>query len=146
MKVREVAISRNDVRLLALTARDIVAAEADHYHPSCYRDYARPEKLGKIQSGLTEEDTKYQTCENSSIISLFEYIRNNLFSNPRVTSMLDIISTLVSIKSSSGSKASESTNTEMKARDGVWKVTDIFYRESSCMHFTKQFEEGSAGC
>ena len=65
MKVREVAISRNDVRLLALTARNIVAAEADHYHPSCYRDYARPEKLGKIQSGLTKEDTKYQTCENS---------------------------------------------------------------------------------
>ena len=48
MKVREVAISHNDVRLLAFAARDIVAAEA-HYHPSCYRDYTRPEKLGKAQ-------------------------------------------------------------------------------------------------
>ena len=109
MNVREVAVSRNDVRLLALTARDIVAAETDHYHPSCYCDYTRPVKLGKIQSGLTEEDTKYQTCEKSSPISLFEYIWNNLFSNPRVISMLHIISKLVSIMSSSGSKASEST-------------------------------------
>ena len=109
MKVREVAISHNDERLLALTARDIVIAEADHYHPSCYHDYTRPEKLGKIQSGLTEEDTKYQTCENSSIISLFEYILNNSFSNPRVISMLDVTTKLVSIMSSSGSKTSEST-------------------------------------
>ena len=42
MKVREVAISCNDERLLALTARDIVAAEA-HYCPSCYCDHTRPE-------------------------------------------------------------------------------------------------------
>ena len=109
MKVREVALSRNDVRLLALTARDIVAAEGDHYHPSCYRDYTRPEKLGKIQSGLTAEDTKYKTCENSSLISLIEYIRNNNFSNPMVISMLGMTSKLVSIMSSSGSKACEST-------------------------------------
>ena len=87
MKVREVAVSRNDVSLLALTARDIVATEADNYHPSCYRDYTRPEKLGKLHSGLTEQDSKHQTCENSSLISLFEYIQNNLFSNPRVISM-----------------------------------------------------------
>jgi len=56
-KVREVAISCNDERLLAVTARDIVAAEA-HYHCSCYRDYTRPEKLRKCQSLLTKEDSK----------------------------------------------------------------------------------------
>ena len=59
--------------------------------------------------------------------------------------MLDITSKLVSIMYYSGfKKVSESTKKpEMKARDGVWKVTDIFYRESSCIHFTKQ---GSTGC
>lgn len=48
-KVREVATVCGDDRLLALTARDIVAAEA-HYHPSCYWDYTRPNKMGKVQN------------------------------------------------------------------------------------------------
>lgn len=55
-KGRETVTEKKDERLLAITARDIVAAEA-HFHPSCYRDYTRPGKLEKSQ--LSQEDLKY---------------------------------------------------------------------------------------
>ena len=37
-RIREVAIKRNDTKVLALTSRDLVAAEA-WYHKSCYKLY-----------------------------------------------------------------------------------------------------------
>ena len=41
--LREKALIKCDENILAVTSRDVVAAEA-YYHRSCYRDYTRPEK------------------------------------------------------------------------------------------------------
>ena len=38
--LRKCAIQKGDERILAVTSRDIVAAEA-HYHVSCYKNYKR---------------------------------------------------------------------------------------------------------
>ena len=37
----QIATTRCDKKIMAITSREIVAAEA-HYHRSCYRDYTRP--------------------------------------------------------------------------------------------------------
>ena len=39
-KVRAVATARMDEKILAITSRELLAAEA-HYHRTCYRDYTR---------------------------------------------------------------------------------------------------------
>lgn len=41
--LRECATQKGDEKILAVTSRDIVAAEA-HYHISCYKDYTRIKK------------------------------------------------------------------------------------------------------
>ena len=42
--LREKALAKCHQTILAVTSRDIVAAET-HYHRSCYREYTRPENL-----------------------------------------------------------------------------------------------------
>lgn len=41
--LRNIATEKCDHKIMALTSREIVAAEA-HYHRSCYRGYTRPKK------------------------------------------------------------------------------------------------------
>ena len=81
-KIRDVAKVRGDERLLGITSKDIAAAEA-HYHFSCYRDYARPPKFNKEQTVLSKEEIKHNSCEKYALNVLYDYIRNNLFSNPK---------------------------------------------------------------
>ena len=50
-KIRKVATLHQDERILAITARDIVAAKA-HFHKSCSRDYTRPVKKTDTQEFL----------------------------------------------------------------------------------------------
>ena len=101
-----------------------------------------------IASRLTE-DIRYQACENTSLSALFEYIRNNLFSNPRVISMVDVTSKLLSTMSSAGiNEVSDSTkkNLRRKLEMEFGDFTDILHRESSCVHYAKQSEKKSTGC
>lgn len=43
--LRECATQKGDRKILAITSRDIVAAEA-HYHLSCYKNYTREKRKG----------------------------------------------------------------------------------------------------
>ena len=57
--LRKCAIQKGDEKILAVTSRDIVAAEA-HYHVSCYKNYTRdgtkiPEYKDKINK-VNEKD------------------------------------------------------------------------------------------
>ncbi|KAK3754240.1 hypothetical protein QZH41_007590 [Actinostola sp. cb2023] len=54
--LRQIATGRCDQRILAITSRDIVAAEA-HYHRSCYRDYTRPAQQQQPEKNQTTEVT-----------------------------------------------------------------------------------------
>ena len=57
-KVLEVATMKVDRKILAITSRELVAAEA-HYHKTCYRDYTRGYKC--VDTGnLCPDDTN--TC------------------------------------------------------------------------------------
>jgi len=93
--IRNVATARADERLLAVTARDIVAEEA-HCHSSCYKLYTKPSNSSKSQIEYSEEDTQYKLCEKSCLQNLYESIRNDLFNNPRIIQLTDLKLQLVS--------------------------------------------------
>ena len=97
-KVRAVATIKMDNKILAATSRELVAAEA-HYHKTCYRDYTREyysqpsNKSGTVEDGdqtyadVAVEDDAYQM--------LFANIRDDLFPNPRVLTMVELTASLV---------------------------------------------------
>jgi len=53
--LQECAIQKGDAKILAVTSRDIVAAEA-HYHVSCYKDYTRIKNKESQDMGDNETD------------------------------------------------------------------------------------------
>lgn len=120
--IRDVANARFDSRILAITARDIVAAEA-HYHASCYKAYTRPEKSDS-KAVISKEDMHYQVCEISALESVYQSIRNDLFLNPRILCLTNITSKFITSMNSLGiHTVSQSSikhfrrNLEMEFRD-----------------------------
>lgn len=98
--IRRVAQDKLDDRMLAITARDLVAAEA-HYHKSCYRKYTRGEKK-KTSVLVDKDDEAYQAAEQESYTLLFQYVRDTLFAEPTVLRMTEVTGKLVSYLQSFG--------------------------------------------
>lgn len=77
---------KNDGKILAVTSRDIVAAEA-HYHHSCYKNYTRMKsKHEDVREGGNELEEAYG--------SLFEYIRNDIIPNKKVVRVTSLTAKL----------------------------------------------------
>jgi hypothetical protein len=77
-KLRKIAIMKNDDKLIQVTSRDIVAAEA-HYHHSCYNSYTR-----KYSQLLTEGNgdavtAEYRTIQDEALNDLASFIRIDIF-------------------------------------------------------------------
>ena len=68
--------------IIALTSREIVAAEA-HYHRSCYREYTRPKKQG-LGCDISDDT---QDAEFDAFSDLFEHIRAQVLEKQRVITM-----------------------------------------------------------
>ena len=95
--LRSVATEKNDTRMLAVTSRDIVAAEAC-YHASCYKRYTSVrEQTTADGSGADKTNDEYKKAENCAYQVLYRYIRTNLFSNPRIVPLSELTSKLVSL-------------------------------------------------
>lgn len=102
-KIRSVATKKMDSRILAIVSRDLVAAEG-HYHRSCYRLYTK-EDIPKNVSACDECDdveAQYDAAVQSSFDELFQFIRVELFANPKVMSMTDLTSRLTASMESKG--------------------------------------------
>ena len=86
-RLRECAIKKNDKDMIALTSRDIVAAEA-RYHFSCYRNYNReciqPEVEGADKPDDTDEFAQYQRIEKEAYAKLLTYIRTDVIPNKTI--------------------------------------------------------------
>lgn len=95
-KVRAVATIKMDNKILAVTSRELVAAEA-HYHKTCYRDYTREYySQTSIKSATVEDgDRTYADVEDDAYQMLFANIRDELFPNPRVLTMVELTASLV---------------------------------------------------
>lgn len=93
-----------DERILAVTTRDIVAAEA-HYHKSCYIDYTR--QRPQSESEVTPEDVElnaYIVAEKKSYQNLFSYVRNDVISYQKVVRVAQLINVLKNNMYSQGIK------------------------------------------
>ena len=112
--LREKAISKCDENILAITSRDIVAAEA-HYHRSCYRDYTRPEKIQDDQAaGINQQEL---VPEQEAFFDLFQYIRAEVIEKQLVVSMTELTRKLESFyQSREVDELSELTKKHMRRK------------------------------
>jgi len=98
MKLRKVATEKGATKLIAITSRDIVAAEAC-YHLTCYKKYTviRPSRPTFADSKDQKDcENDYKTAEMSALQMLYRFLRVNLFSNPRIVSLVELTSKVVS--------------------------------------------------
>jgi len=93
--LRECAIHKGDEKILTVTSRDIVAAEA-HYHHSCYKNYTRV----KIKDA--GEKDAYEMAEREAYANLFEYIRSEIIPKKEIVSVAFLCSKLESFMLSCG--------------------------------------------
>ena len=95
--LRHCAILNNDARILAITSRDIVAAEA-HYHASCYKSYTniKPKQGDHLGDKEVENSSQvtdmlsYEVTEVEAYVQLFHYIRNKVIPNKEVVPVAGI--------------------------------------------------------
>lgn len=102
-KLRAVAISKGDLDIIALTSRDIVAAEA-HYHRSCYRSYTKCEKELEVnvETDNVGPDDIYKQRENEAYEELFNYIRTETIANKEIIQVKELTRKLETFMKSNG--------------------------------------------
>ena len=66
--------TNGDEKILALTSRDIVAAEAQ-YHASCYKNYTRAKM--KDQEGVDKDGNEHETNANE----LYKIVKTEVYAN-----------------------------------------------------------------
>ena len=88
--LRRCAIIKEDSNIIAVTSRDIVAAEA-HYHISCYKSYTNLSRLKKSEpkeSGEVDESDdsyfSYKVAEIEAYENLFSHIRDKIFTEGQI--------------------------------------------------------------
>ena len=96
---RNVATQKGDTKFLAVTSRDIVAAE-EFYCVSCYKKYTKIRTGSSKDSNFQEDD--YKIAEASALHLLYMFIRVNLFSNPCIVSLIDLTSKVISAMNDEG--------------------------------------------
>ena len=94
--LRQIATTRCDKKIMAITSREIVAAEA-HYHRSCYRDYTRPAQQRQSVKSEPGDDAEYDAFSD-----LFQFIRNEVLDSQVVTTMIELTKKLESFLQSRG--------------------------------------------
>ena len=88
---------KTDERILTITSRELVAAEA-HYHRSCYLEYTRqrPEQLPISEDHEDNEEEAYTLSELYAYQQLFDCIRQELIAKHQIAYMTNLIEKLVS--------------------------------------------------
>ena len=112
-KLRQIAVAKRDKKILAITSRDIVAAEA-RYLRSCYRDYTRPQQKFHEEQSVSG---KANDAEYDAFTDLFRYIRTDVLDAEAVITMVDLTKTLESFIQSRGTEGlSESTKKHIRRK------------------------------
>jgi len=92
LTLRSIATQRGDPKILAVTSRDIVAAEAC-YHASCYKKYSSSKKQNTVANSATiEKKDDYKTAETKALQMLYQFVRISVFSNPRLVPLVELTS------------------------------------------------------
>ena len=82
--------------MLAVTSRELVAAKAQ-YHKTYYRDYTREyyTQPRNKSSTVKDGDRTYVDVEDDAYQMLFANIRDDLFPNSRVLTVVELTANLV---------------------------------------------------
>jgi hypothetical protein len=115
-RVQNAALIKADQRIMALTSREIVAAEA-HYHVTCYKSYVKvtnPSSKKSAEGHSPPADDEYRTKVNAGMELLCKYIRGDLFLHPRIIPLTYLTSKLESHLVDMGVKITESTKNHLR--------------------------------
>ena len=110
-RLRECAINREDERIIAITSRDIVAAEA-HYHASCYKLYTV--KIRDSECHETDEDAIYKIIEREAYKELFVYIRSEIIPYKKIVPVTFLANKLESLMSCNVEFMNDSTKKHIR--------------------------------
>ena len=95
--LRQIATEKCYERILAITSRDIVAAEA-YYHRTCYREYTRPN-----HQQHPEENEPTNDAEFDNFSDLFSSITTHVLDLQVVITMIELTKKLESFLQLRGS-------------------------------------------
>lgn len=102
--LRECAVQKGDEKILAVTSRDIVAAEA-HYHRSCYKNYTRVKTKEHEHEGKGENESDGdKLIEREAYANLFDYIRTDIIPSKKIVLISSLTTKLESFMLSGGNK------------------------------------------
>ena len=90
--IRKAAVGKNDLRMLAVVSRELVAAKAC-YHKSCYRSYTRNIPVSRDKKE-DSEFIEYSRAELQGYEKLFDYIRTDFLQNPRIVRLSELCTCL----------------------------------------------------
>jgi len=137
--LRHCAILNNDARILAITSRDIVAAEA-HYHASCYKSYTNIKTKERDHVGDKEVDNwsqvtemlSYEVAKVEEYVQLFHYIRNEVIPHKKVVPVAQLTEKLEAFMSSKGEalKTATTKNIRRRLESGLGNSIHIFPNDS----------------
>ena len=90
------ATIKMDNKILAVTSQELVPAEA-HYHKTCYGDYTREyySQASNMSATMEGGDRTNANVEDDAYQMLFANIRDDLFPNPSVLTMVELTASLV---------------------------------------------------
>ena len=117
--LRQCAVEKQDDKILAITIRDTVAAEA-HYHNSCYRYYnwntKHYQESRKASKDEDEGEIAYNMAENEAVTNLIAFIRNEMLPNKQNVPVATFASKMESFMHSLGFTVNDSTKKHIKRR------------------------------
>ena len=113
-----------DEKILAVTSRDIVAAEA-HYHHSCYKNYTRM-KISHEPEDDKEDGDEDEMAEKVAHTNLFEYIRSDIIPNKKIVTVTSLAAKLKSFIPSGRMNKSTRKNFRRRLESELGNSVHIF--------------------
>lgn len=131
------AILNDDARILAITSRDTVAAEA-HYHASCYKSYTNIKTSDHVGDKEVENLSQvtdmlsYEVAEVEAYVQLFHYIRNQVIPHKKIVPVAQLTEKLEAFMSSKGEalKTASKMNIRKRLESELGNLIHIFSNDS----------------
>ena len=114
-KVREIAEKKMDNRILAITTRELVAAEAC-YHNTCYKDYTRirPDKDTDAKDEMISNE--YSTTEAAAFQEVRKFMRHEFAVTECCLFMTDVYQELMKHMKADVEEVRDSTKTHLRRK------------------------------
>ncbi|KAL8567726.1 hypothetical protein ACOMHN_009034 [Nucella lapillus] len=115
--LRDLAVKKCDSKIIAVTSRDVVAAEAQ-YHQTCYRIYTKGTSTDRLatqekadEEMPDDEERTYKKAEDASYALLFKHIKEELMAQPDVIPLVSLTEKLKMFMSMNGIKEVKDSTT-----------------------------------